>query len=151
MWKWACRRFFFDEYEEIYGYSFHQTRIRSTQRGIRYRYRSGLVVNRRSKQLAVWDSMSGTLMALLTSMWMRKCFVFDVSIACALRHSPYSQGGSTCDSTSDSGISDGDSEGVGGRARRLSALRELARRLQAALAPNSPAHRAVAKVNYYSI
>lgn len=56
------------------------------------------------------------------------------------------QGGSTCDSLSDSGISDGDSEGAGGRARRLCALRELARRLQAALAPNSPAHRAIAKV-----
>ncbi|XP_049885984.1 klarsicht protein isoform X2 [Pectinophora gossypiella] len=55
------------------------------------------------------------------------------------------KGGSTCDSLSDSGISDGDSEGAGGRARRLSALRELARRLQAALAPNSPAHRAIAK------
>ncbi|XP_026331447.1 uncharacterized protein LOC113238815 isoform X2 [Hyposmocoma kahamanoa] len=55
------------------------------------------------------------------------------------------KGGSTCDSMSDSGISDGDSEGAGGRARRLSALRELARRLQAALAPNSPAHRAIAK------
>lgn len=72
----------------------------------------------------------------------------DVSIARALRHSPYLQGGSTCDSLSDSGISDGDSEGAGGRARRLSALRELARRLQAALAPNSPAHRAIAKVNH---
>nr|XP_026497313.1 uncharacterized protein LOC113401567 isoform X2 [Vanessa tameamea] len=55
------------------------------------------------------------------------------------------KGGSTCDSLSDSGISDGDSEGAGGRARRLGALRELARRLQAALAPNSPAHRAIAK------
>ncbi|XP_072933500.1 uncharacterized protein klar isoform X2 [Epargyreus clarus] len=55
------------------------------------------------------------------------------------------KGSSTCDSLSDSGISDGDSEGAGGRARRLSALRELARRLQAALAPNSPAHRAIAK------
>ena len=57
------------------------------------------------------------------------------------------QGGSTCDSLSDSGISDGDSEGAGRRAKRLSALRELARRLQAALAPNSPAQRAIAKVN----
>lgn len=47
---------------------------------------------------------------------------------------------------SDSGISDGDSEGAGRRARRLGALRELARRLQAALAPNSPAQRAIAKV-----
>lgn len=55
------------------------------------------------------------------------------------------KGGSTCDSLSDSGISDGDSEGAGGRARRLHTLRELARRLQAALAPNSPAHRAVTK------
>ncbi|CAH2985795.1 unnamed protein product [Chilo suppressalis] len=55
------------------------------------------------------------------------------------------KGSSTCDSLSDSGISDGDSEGAGGRARRLSALRELARRLQAALAPNSPAHRAITK------
>ncbi|XP_047034317.1 uncharacterized protein LOC124640558 isoform X3 [Helicoverpa zea] len=55
------------------------------------------------------------------------------------------KGGSTCDSLSDSGISDGDSEGAGRRARRLSALRELARRLQAALAPNSPAQRAIAK------
>ncbi|XP_038207126.1 uncharacterized protein LOC119828893 isoform X2 [Zerene cesonia] len=55
------------------------------------------------------------------------------------------KGGSTCDSLSDSGISDGDSENAGGRARRLSALRELAQRLQAALAPNSPAHRAIAK------
>ncbi|XP_069361972.1 nuclear anchorage protein 1 isoform X2 [Maniola hyperantus] len=55
------------------------------------------------------------------------------------------KGGSTCDSLSDSGISDGDSEGAGCRARRLSALRELAQRLQAALAPNSPAHRAIAK------
>ncbi|CAH2054709.1 unnamed protein product, partial [Iphiclides podalirius] len=55
------------------------------------------------------------------------------------------KGGSTCDSLSDSGISDGDSEAAGGRARRLGALRELARRLQAALAPNSPAHRAIAK------
>ncbi|CAG4960249.1 unnamed protein product [Colias eurytheme] len=55
------------------------------------------------------------------------------------------KGGSTCDSLSDSGISDGDSENAGGRARRLSALRELAKRLQAALAPNSPAHRAIAK------
>ncbi|XP_059051800.1 klarsicht protein [Achroia grisella] len=55
------------------------------------------------------------------------------------------KGGSTCDSLSDSGISDGDSEGAGGRARRLNALRELARRLQAALAPNSPAHKAIAK------
>ncbi|XP_037302374.1 uncharacterized protein LOC115444450 isoform X2 [Manduca sexta] len=55
------------------------------------------------------------------------------------------KGSSTCDSLSDSGISDGDSEGVGRRARRLSALRELARRLQAALAPNSPAHKAIAK------
>nr|XP_032522321.1 uncharacterized protein LOC116773878 isoform X1 [Danaus plexippus plexippus] len=54
------------------------------------------------------------------------------------------KGGSTCDSLSDSGISDGDSEGAG-RARRLTALRELARRLQAVLAPNSPAHRAIAK------
>ncbi|XP_064292662.1 klarsicht protein isoform X2 [Plodia interpunctella] len=54
------------------------------------------------------------------------------------------KGGSTCDSLSDSGISDGDGEGAG-RARRLQALRELARRLQAALAPNSPAHRAIAK------
>ncbi|XP_050674360.1 klarsicht protein-like isoform X2 [Leptidea sinapis] len=52
---------------------------------------------------------------------------------------------STCDSLSDSGISDGDSEAAGGRARRLGALRELAKRLQAALAPNSPAHRAIAK------
>lgn len=56
------------------------------------------------------------------------------------------QGSSTCDSLSDSGISDGDSDGAGRRARRLSALRELARRLQAALAPNSPAQRAIAKV-----
>ncbi|KPJ17905.1 hypothetical protein RR48_07302 [Papilio machaon] len=55
------------------------------------------------------------------------------------------KGGSTCDSLSDSGISDGDSEAAGGRARRLCALRELARRLQAALAPASPAHRAIAK------
>ncbi|XP_063624678.1 klarsicht protein [Cydia splendana] len=55
------------------------------------------------------------------------------------------KGGSTCDSLSDSGISDGDSEGAGGRARRLHTLRELARRLQAALAPNSPAHRAITK------
>ncbi|XP_022113891.2 uncharacterized protein LOC110992394 [Pieris rapae] len=55
------------------------------------------------------------------------------------------KGGSTCDSLSDSGISDGDSENAGGRARRLSALRELAKRLQAALAPNSPAHRAITK------
>ncbi|XP_041982740.1 uncharacterized protein LOC121735849 isoform X2 [Aricia agestis] len=55
------------------------------------------------------------------------------------------KGGSTCDSLSDSGISDGDSEGAGGRARRLGVLRELARRLQAALAPNSPAHRTIAK------
>ncbi|XP_021207074.1 klarsicht protein isoform X1 [Bombyx mori] len=55
------------------------------------------------------------------------------------------KGSSTCDSLSDSGISDGDSEGVGRRARRLGALRELARRLQATLAPNSPAHRAIAK------
>ncbi|CAG4955156.1 unnamed protein product [Parnassius apollo] len=55
------------------------------------------------------------------------------------------KGGSTCDSLSDSGISDGDSEAAGGRARRLGALRELARRLQAALAPGSPAHRAIAK------
>ncbi|XP_068619876.1 uncharacterized protein klar isoform X2 [Battus philenor] len=53
--------------------------------------------------------------------------------------------GSTCDSLSDSGISDGDSEAAGGRARRLCAVRELARRLQAALAPASPAHRAIAK------
>lgn len=75
----------------------------------------------------------------------------NVSTARALRHSPYLQGGSTCDSFSDSGISDGDSEGAGGRARRLSALRELARRLQAALAPNSPAHRAIAKVHHYSV
>lgn len=56
------------------------------------------------------------------------------------------QGSSTCDSLSDSGISDGDSDGAGRRARRLTALRELARRLQAALAPNSPAHRAITKV-----
>lgn len=55
------------------------------------------------------------------------------------------KGGSTCDSLSDSGISDGDSEGAGRRARRLGALRELARRLQAALAHNSPAQRAIAK------
>ncbi|CAK1545634.1 unnamed protein product [Leptosia nina] len=55
------------------------------------------------------------------------------------------KGGSTCDSLSDSGISDGDSENAGGRARRLSALRELAKRLQEALAPNSPAHRAITK------
>ncbi|CAB3233695.1 unnamed protein product [Arctia plantaginis] len=55
------------------------------------------------------------------------------------------KGSSTCDSLSDSGISDGDSEGAGRRARRLGALRELARRLQAALAPNSPAQRAIAK------
>ncbi|XP_013186143.2 klarsicht protein isoform X1 [Amyelois transitella] len=55
------------------------------------------------------------------------------------------KGGSTCDSLSDSGISDGDSESAGGRARRLNALRELARRLQAALAPNSPAHKGIAK------
>ncbi|KAL4717275.1 hypothetical protein ACJJTC_017162 [Scirpophaga incertulas] len=55
------------------------------------------------------------------------------------------KGSSTCDSLSDSGISDGDSEGAGGRARRLAALRELARRLRAALAPASPAHRAIAK------
>ncbi|KAG7309101.1 hypothetical protein JYU34_005019 [Plutella xylostella] len=56
-----------------------------------------------------------------------------------------SKGGSSCDSLSDSGISDGDSEGAGGRALRLSALRELAARLQAALAHNSPAHKAITK------